>query len=62
MRYFDFFVIGSGIVGLRYVLEVVKYGLVVIFMKFELYESNIVYVQGGVSVVLDFVDFVESYI
>jgi L-aspartate oxidase len=61
-KYFDFLVIGSGIAGLRYALEVAKYGSVAILTKSEPHESNTVYAQGGVSAVLDPADSVESHI
>lgn len=44
IKYFNFVVIGSGVVGFRYVFEVVKYGIVVVIIKVEFYESNINYV------------------
>ncbi|MCD9560849.1 hypothetical protein HAX54_019657 [Datura stramonium] len=51
-RYFDFAVIGSGIAGLRYALEVAKHGTVAVITKAEPHESNTNYAQGGVSAVL----------
>lgn len=61
-KHFDFLVIGSGIAGLRYALEVAKYGSVAILTKSEPHESNTNYAQGGVSAVLDPEDSVESHI
>lgn len=50
---FDFLVIGSGIAGLNFALEAVKYGEVAIVTKKELMESNSNYAQGGVAAVMD---------
>ncbi|TMW84895.1 hypothetical protein EJD97_024170 [Solanum chilense] len=60
-RYFDFAVIGSGIAGLRYALEVAKHGTVAVITKAEPHESNTNYAQGGVSAVLCPEDSVESH-
>lgn len=60
-KYFDFAVIGSGIAGLRYALEVAKYGSVAVITKAEPHECNTNYAQGGVSVVLCPSDSVESH-
>lgn len=60
-RYFDFAVIGSGIAGLRYALEVAKHGTVAVITKAEPHESNTNYAQGGVSAVLCPTDSVESH-
>lgn len=60
-KYFDFAVIGSGVAGLRYALEVAKHGSVAVITKAEPHESNTNYAQGGVSVVLCPSDSVESH-
>lgn len=60
-KYFDFAVIGSGIAGLRYALEVAKYGSVAVITKAESHECNTNYAQGGVSAVLCPSDSVESH-
>ena len=60
-KYFDFAVIGSGIAGLRYALEVAKYGSVAVITKAESHECNTNYAQGGVSAVLSPSDSVESH-
>ena len=60
-KYFDFVVIGSGIAGLRYALEVSKYGSVAVLTKAEPHECNTNYAQGGVSAVLCPSDSVESH-
>ncbi|KAJ7014093.1 L-aspartate oxidase [Populus alba x Populus x berolinensis] len=61
VKYFDFAVIGSGVAGLRYALEVAKYGTVAVITKAEPHESNTNYAQGGVSAVLSPSDSVESH-
>ncbi|KAF3444658.1 hypothetical protein FNV43_RR14351 [Rhamnella rubrinervis] len=60
-KYFDFVVIGSGVAGLRYALEVAKHGSVAVITKAESHESNTNYAQGGVSAVLCPSDSVESH-
>jgi len=60
-KFFDFVVIGSGVAGLRYALEVSKHGSVAIITKAEPHESNTNYAQGGVSAVLCPSDSVESH-
>lgn len=59
--YVDFAVIGSGVAGLRYALEVAKHGTVAVITKAEPHESNTNYAQGGVSAVLSPSDSVESH-
>lgn len=60
-KYFNFAVIGSGVAGLRYALEVAKHGTVAVITKAEPHESNTNYAQGGVSAVLSPSDSVESH-
>ncbi|XAR51864.1 L-aspartate oxidase [Bertholletia excelsa] len=60
-KYFDFAVIGSGVAGLRYALEVAKHGTVAVITKAESHESNTNYAQGGVSAVLCPTDSVENH-
>lgn len=60
-KYFDFAVVGSGVAGLRYALEVARYGTVAMITKAEPHESNTNYAQGGVSAVLSPSDSVESH-
>ncbi|XP_017437490.1 L-aspartate oxidase 2-a, chloroplastic isoform X1 [Vigna angularis] len=60
-RCFDFSVVGSGIAGLCYALEVAKYGSVAVITKAESHECNTNYAQGGVSAVLCPSDSVESH-
>lgn len=60
-KFFDFAIIGSGVAGLRYALEVAKHGSVAVITKAEPHESNTNYAQGGVSAVLCPSDSVESH-
>ncbi|HLK13486.1 MAG TPA: L-aspartate oxidase [Fimbriimonadaceae bacterium] len=46
---FDFLVIGSGLAGLSYALEVVEHGSVCVLTKAELFESNTSHAQGGIA-------------
>lgn len=55
-------VLGSGIAGLTYALEVAAHGRVVVVSKDVLAESNTAYAQGGICGVLDAHDSVESHI
>ena len=55
-------VIGSGIAGLRYALDVSRCGSVAIVTKAEPHETNTNYAQGGVSAVLDPLDSIENHI
>lgn len=59
---FNFLVIGSGIAGLNFVLQVAKFGKVAIVTKKELMESNSNYAQGGIAAVLDKYDSFEKHI
>jgi len=58
----DFLVIGSGIAGLTYALDVSKYGKVAIVTKKDDAESNTNYAQGGIASVLSPEDSFESHI
>ncbi|KAF3794647.1 L-aspartate oxidase [Nymphaea thermarum] len=60
-KFFDFVVIGSGVAGLRYALDVSKYGTVAVITKAEPHDCNTNYAQGGVSAVLSPSDSVENH-
>ncbi|KAK8963512.1 hypothetical protein KSP40_PGU010360 [Platanthera guangdongensis] len=60
-QYFDFIVVGSGVAGLSYAIEVSKHGSVAIITKAESRECNTNYAQGGVSAVFCPSDSVESH-
>jgi L-aspartate oxidase len=47
----DFLVIGAGLAGLSYALEVAEHGSVVLLTKTDLEESNTRYAQGGIAAV-----------
>src|SRR5579871_718298 len=48
---FDFAVLGSGIAGLTFALEVAEHGTVAVITKKNRAESNTNYAQGGIAVV-----------
>ncbi|HNQ43903.1 MAG TPA: FAD-binding protein, partial [Candidatus Cloacimonadota bacterium] len=50
---YDYLVLGSGIAGLIYALQVSKYGKVALITKRSLYDCNTDYAQGGIAAVLD---------
>lgn len=62
MKSYDFLVIGSGISGLIYALEVAKLGKVAIVTKHKIDECNTNYAQGGVASVIDENDTFEQHI
>ncbi len=53
MRDYDFLVLGSGIAGLVYALQVSNFGKVAVVTKRSLYDCNTDYAQGGIAAVLD---------
>jgi len=55
-------VLGSGIAGLTYALEMAEHGSVAVVSKDGMQESNTQYAQGGICGVLDAHDSVESHI
>jgi len=58
----DFLVLGSGIAGLTYALQMAEHGRVVVVSKEGMQESNTQYAQGGICGVMDAHDSVESHI
>jgi L-aspartate oxidase len=58
----DFLVIGSGIAGLSFALDMAEYGNVVIITKKEDKESSTNYAQGGIASVIDKTDSFESHV
>ena len=62
MKNFDFLVIGSGIAGLVYALEVSKIGKVAVVTKEKLNNCNTEYAQGGIAAVLSHHDSYEEHI
>lgn len=62
VRQFDFAVVGSGIAGLTYALEVAEYGKVAVITKAGTDEGCTKYAQGGVCAVLDACDSVEAHV
>jgi len=58
----DFLVIGSGMAGLSFALDVAPYGSVILLTKKQDTESNTNYAQGGIAVVRDPIDSFEKHI
>ena len=61
-RQFDFLVLGSGIAGLTFALNVAHAGTVAIITKKSRAESNTNYAQGGIAVVTSEEDSFESHV
>jgi L-aspartate oxidase len=58
----DFLVVGSGIAGLNFALQVAKYGSVIVVTKKEIIESNTNLAQGGIAAVTRNEDSVNLHI
>jgi len=61
-KHTEFLVLGSGIAGLTYALEVAKHGKVILLTKTKLEETNTSYAQGGIAAVTDKLDSYEKHI
>ncbi|MCL2063650.1 MAG: L-aspartate oxidase [Candidatus Cloacimonetes bacterium] len=59
---YDFLVLGSGIAGLVYAIEVSKHGKVAVISKNKLSDCNTDYAQGGIAAVLNDHDSFENHI
>src|SRR5437764_2225069 len=62
MKQFDFLVLGSGIAGLFYALQVAPHGRVAIVTKKNKAESNTNYAQGGIAAVTSKEDSFELHV
>ncbi|MDL2275499.1 L-aspartate oxidase [Desulfosarcina sp. OttesenSCG-928-G10] len=58
----DFLIIGSGVAGLMYALEVAKHGTVAIVTKKQAMDSNTNQAQGGIASVFDLEDSFDLHI
>ena len=58
----DFLVIGSGIAGLTFALQAMKYGKVTVVTKANLEDTNTRYAQGGIAAVFSEPDNFEKHI
>ncbi|HNV62076.1 MAG: L-aspartate oxidase [Candidatus Cloacimonas acidaminovorans] len=59
---YDYLVIGSGIAGLIYALQVSKYGKVAVVTKSSLNDCNTDHAQGGIAAAIDSLDSFEAHI
>lgn len=62
MKQADFLIIGSGIAGLSFALEVAEHGSVILITKKQETESNTNYAQGGIAVVTSEEDSFDQHI
>src|SRR5437764_11503044 len=62
MKQFDFIVLGSGIAGLSFALNVALHGRVAIITKKNKAKSNTNYAQGGIAAVTSKEDSVEMHV
>jgi L-aspartate oxidase len=61
-HHYDFLVIGSGLAGLSYALQVAEHGKVAILTKSSLSETNTSYAQGGIAAVSSELDNFDKHI
>lgn len=59
---YDFLVIGSGLAGLTYALQVAEHGKVAVLTKTYLNDTNTSYAQGGIAAVTSDVDNFDKHI
>jgi len=59
---YDFLVIGSGLAGLSYALQVADHGRVAIITKGAITDSNTSYAQGGIAAVSSSIDNFDKHI
>ena len=62
---FDVLVLGSGLAGLFYCLELIKYNKhcrIALVSKVELQECNSHYAQGGIAAVMTSTDSIQNHI
>ncbi|MDD3869887.1 MAG: FAD-binding protein, partial [Candidatus Cloacimonetes bacterium] len=59
---YDYLVIGSGIAGLVYALQVSKYGKVAVVTKSSINDCNTDHAQGGIAAAIDTLDSFEAHI
>jgi len=62
LKKFDFLVIGGGVAGLTFALEVAPYGRVAVLFKKGVSDSSTAWAQGGIAAVSEIGDSVESHI
>ena len=62
MKTYDFLVIGSGIAGLIYAIQVSKHGKVAIVTKGKINDCNTDYAQGGIAGVLSEHDSIDDHV
>ena len=58
----DFLVVGSGLAGLSFALQVAEYGTVILLTKADLKETNTLYAQGGIASVTYEPDSIEKHV
>lgn len=59
---YDYLVLGSGIAGLIFALQVSRRGKVAVISKSDLYDCNTDHAQGGIAAVLDATDSFAEHI
>ena len=58
----DFLVIGSGLAGLSFAIQVAEYGKVFLITKSDLEETNTLYAQGGIASVTYEPDHLDKHV